>query len=288
MTNKRHSLFLVLLLLTQISFTQKDTVKVQTIYSVVLEDGKPTRKRHVKSQITYNKNDHLIREINYEKGSPKINNYIWYFYKDDLCNKEERYDKNDDLIVAIKYEYGADNLLSGATHYVLKDNTDALKVSMTVNYIYDEKNRLLYKTGYNVQNKKTLSQKYKYKDEKNLILYKCKAKKGIPPCEIKKSMSIHQYNDKNDLVNILETKSLASGDKKSYTIDYNYNEEGTLKEVVYKNSKTESVERKEIYKNGVLSTILEYNTEGKLSNKLEYTYVKHYIYRSENPPKYLK
>src|SRR4030043_1105512 len=110
-------LCLILILFAAIPVTQAaDTIKIHLTYLHQIPDGLHTQGYITINQKFFTPDDTLFREINYDRKTKQISNYIFYFYRDNRLFTEECYNAHDSLLFIRHFEYDvAGNVLAVST-----------------------------------------------------------------------------------------------------------------------------------------------------------------------------
>ncbi|MBN1182820.1 MAG: hypothetical protein JXB49_11070 [Bacteroidales bacterium] len=287
---KRYLLFLIISvsLIYQKTYSQKNEFKVINWYKYEKNDGIITKVKYVKEQQTYTKDDLLIRLVGFSNKPSAIIYYSWYFYNSKILTGEERYDASDRLVVAVKYQYNTDGQKLGSEQFKVNEN-DELYPFMNETFTYDENGKLIMESGKYINGGKAYTKKYKYDEKGTIISFKCKKAEPTVPCDYLMYKIKPVYDDKNRIISASRIEKTPDGITQKMQEQWEYNPKGYLRKITKDVTiKKIHIRRIELYRDGYVVERSDYNENGDIINKEEYTYQIHKVNQTMPTPKYLK
>jgi hypothetical protein len=269
-------LFLILILFTAIPVTQAaDTIKIQLTYLHQVPDGLHTQGYITINQKLFTPDDTLFREINYDRKTKQISDYIFYFYRDHRLFTEECYNANDSLLYIRHFEYdAAGNVLAVSTFEM---QNKLLTLTRKESNLYKPENRLSQKI-IKQEGKKIQKIRYAY-NESGQLIRESRKNKPVFFDGIRSESLTCQYAPDGKLNRMsVSTKSTDRGTSIRKE-DYGYNEKGLLSETKISDEKDELVMTKtyRYLSSGAKSIYQETDRDGMIVSLLQYDYKKHYM-----------
>jgi hypothetical protein len=254
---------------------QEDSIKYQNTRVYVIENGNKTEAFHVSNQKTFSAiDDRLIREVNFDDSTTKIQDYTFYFYRNGKLFTEESYSGNDTLIYIIRHEYN-DKGLEENVNKLERINGILTATAKTV-YVYDSEGQILYKKEFSNKKRPFRVTHYLYSSG-NLIREQQKSKKTADGIALR--IIDYQYAPDGKL----KSKSMSEKNTKKvisvYSENHQYNDNGDLKIVEKKDVKGNIIVTRnfEYYANGSLRNYYETDRDGKMLIYYSYIYKYHKI-----------
>lgn len=243
----------------------KDSLIIINAYDYDLSHGISMFHRFCPNQKTYNKQNVLLREINYKKSELdekiSIEVFIYYFYNDNnQLISEEYYLPDGTFNYLIKYTYNPDNLLINKSLLLQTDNKLSFKSDTLYNY---KEKKLTQIISRNSKKKKTSKTIVNYLNDKEVYISNFKSTDGQPSQIITEKLL-----DEGRVIE--EVKFINYSDSLTDTLSYKYKyttEGKILEQSVQKNNTFMHAYIYEYYPDSMLKSISKINEKGE---KLEF------------------
>ena len=158
---------------------QKDTITAENIYRYELKNGKATKNRIIIRQNTYNLDNQLIKQIDYDSIA-NIRSSTLYFYEKDLLISIESFGTDFVIDSVRRISYNGNGTKAGESLYAIHDSIP--RKTASIEYIYDKEN-LSKEIAYS--NKKKWKTKTVYQSSGNIRTKTQLFKKGSRPDGLK-------------------------------------------------------------------------------------------------------
>jgi hypothetical protein len=256
------------------SVMSADTLKIIFTYKFKLDDaGKPQNYTTI-NQKFFTPDQVLFREISYDEQSGLLSGYIFYFYTGDKLSTEECYNQKDSLLYILKHEYDAAGRESRELRF--EPVSGIMQVIRSTVRSYGQ-NGIIAKKEF-VGEKLSISVQYEY-EIPELLTRENRKYKVVSKEPLKSKTLEYIYNPDKTLKQVLISGKDISNKSYQGTEDYAYNDKGQLSTVRISGPDYPAglVKTYTYLDSGEQSYCQESDAAGKISKILQFDYKKHYM-----------
>ncbi len=227
------------------SHSQKDSVWVILTFTSRIENGERSARETVTNQKTYTLNWRILREIELDTMTGRVNAYKVYFYDDrKRLSSVEEYGIEDSLIYGMKYSYDKKDRISEVEYFASASSRIPVLVKREVHKYYNDTDTLKKSVmAFNTKGKRIYSITYGYDQQKmeNTVKrkYRLTSDDGIVKSDERKLL-----DDQGNVVEILKTIKLNSGILLNVKSVFEYNDQHLLtsvKKYIHNEIETETI-----------------------------------------------
>lgn len=190
----------ILVFSSTVLHAQKDTIIAENIFKYELHDGKATKNRTIIRQNTYNLENQLIKQINYD-SSAEIQSSILFFYKDNLLISKETFGADFVLDSVRRITYNSSGKRTTESLYVIRDSIPEKTDSRQ--YFY-ENGELIKDITFS--SRKKWKVKRMFENSESICTETQLFKKGASPMGLKKRTVTYTFNGDNPASAVITSK----------------------------------------------------------------------------------
>lgn len=234
-------IYLLLVALPKISYSQAVQVVVEDIAHFNVKDGKLTNKKWVTEQNSFTLENQLIRQIIFNDSLPQVEKYSFFFYSNNSLISKETYNKNDSIEEITKYKYSTDNKLMEENIY----KKEALKLMLyeTIRFKYSD-SLVTEKTTFD--NKMNWIEKTTYSKNKEFSTEISTFKKTNNARKLKKQ-SVNTYFNNSRKEKVLITSEYFNKKQDFQSLIYSYDKKDgmDMERITYLNAAGDTIQIQE-------------------------------------------